>query len=144
MKRKSMAVVFSLILFGTMLVVPRANADLGNEQMFVNIKNGPVEVPGKVLDPGRYDLQFTSLEHNVLEITTANGKEPVGFFEVIPVWRAKATDQTKLELSEPGRDSVARLNEFFYPGDNTGYEFVYPHASTTNQGGAQYECTLTR
>jgi hypothetical protein len=131
MSCKWMAAVFSLFLFGTMLV-PSANADLGNEKMIVKVEKGAVEVPGRVLGPGRYDLQFTSLEHNVLEIRTANGKNAVGFFEVVPVWRAHATNNVKVELSEPSRNSIARVTEFFYPGANTGYEFLYPHGTAYN------------
>jgi len=130
MSCKWIAVVFSLLLFGVTLV-PSASADEGNEKMIVNVEKGAVEVPGRVLGPGRYDLQFTNLEHNVLEIRDANGREAVGFFEVIPVWRANPTDNVTIQLSEPSRNSIARVTEFFYPGVNTGYEFLYPQASTT-------------
>jgi hypothetical protein len=86
MKGSVVALIFCLALFGAVLV-PNASANSGNEEMILTIKKAPVELPGHVLVPGKYDLKFTNLEHNEVVVRTADGSQPVGFFMVIPVTR---------------------------------------------------------
>jgi hypothetical protein len=125
MNRRLVAFVFCLALFGALLV-PSARADEANQEMIVTIKNGALEIPGRVLEPGRYDVKFADLEHQVLLISTADGREPIGFFEVFPISRSHRTNHARLDLSEPAPGAVTRLTDFFYPGSKTGYELEYP------------------
>jgi hypothetical protein len=125
MNYRFLAVVFCLALFGA-LFVPSARADEANQEMIMTIKKGALEVPGRVLQPGKYDLRFADIDQHVLEITTADGREPIGFFEVIPTSRLHRTDNVRLDLSEPAPGSVTRLTDFFYPDMKTGYKFEYP------------------
>jgi hypothetical protein len=130
MNRKLAALVFCLALFGAPLV-PSARADEGNQEMMVTIKNAPLEVPGSVLKPGKYDMRFAGLEHDVVEITTADGSKSIGFFEVLPVSRSHRSDHARLDLSKAAPGSVSRLTDFFYPDMKTGYEFQYSQPRVT-------------
>lgn len=130
MNRKLAALVFCLALFGALLV-PSARADQGNQEMIVTVRNVPLEVPGGVLKPGKYDMRFAGLEHAVVEITTADGSKPIGFFEVIPVSRSHRSDHARLDLSNAAPGSASRLTDFFYPDMKTGYEFQYSQPRVT-------------
>ena len=90
------------------------------------MKKGPVEVPGSVLVPGSYSMEFSDENHGLVLITTADGKRPVGFFEVIPELRDRRSSHVKLQISNPVMGEAPRLDGFFYPNAKTGYEFLYP------------------
>jgi hypothetical protein len=137
MKGSVVALIFCLALFGAVLV-PNASANSGNEEMILTIKKAPVELPGHVLVPGKYDLKFTNLEHNEVVVRTADGSQPVGFFMVIPVTRNRVTNNPKLDIAEPSKGSIARLDEFFYPDLKTGYEFIYAHPQVTAQAATPH------
>ncbi len=123
-KRRILQVVFVVALFGIVLL-PAASAGTGNEEMIVTIKKAPVELPGQVLLPGKYDFKFSNDERQTMEITTADGQHPIGFFEVVPITRPNRLDQAEIDLTKPKPGSVPRIRDFFYPGTKTGYKFLY-------------------
>ncbi len=126
MSRKIFALMFCLAVFGVVFV-PRASA-VNNDEMILNVRKGPVDVPGRVLEPGTYDLCFANLEHTIVFLSTANGREPIGFFPVIPVYRQDRTDNAVIRVSKAPKHAPAAIYSFFYPGRKTGYQFLYPHA----------------
>ncbi len=130
MNYRFLAVVFCLALFGALLV-PSARADEADQKMIMTVRKGAVEVPGRILQPGKYDLKFADVDEHVLEITTADGREPIGFFEVVPISRLRRTDYVRLDLSEAAPGSVTRLSDFFYPDMKTGYKFEYPQPTVS-------------
>jgi hypothetical protein len=132
MRRKLFAMLFSVVMLG-LIGVPNAKADSGNEAINFTVKKGVVELPGRVLTPGTYDMRFLDMEHTVVLVTTANGTEPIGFFDVIPISRDRRRDHVKLEFSEPTKTAPERLMGFFYPDTKTGYEFQYPQPAATLQ-----------
>jgi len=127
MNRKLFAIAFCLVLLGG-IAVPSAKADTGNEEMTFIVKNGPIELPGRVLQPGRYDMKFIDLEHHVVLVTKADGSAPIGFFDVVPISRARLKDNAQLQLSKSAKAAPDRLRDFFYPDLHTGYKFMYPNS----------------
>jgi hypothetical protein len=130
MKRNWFALAFCLMLLGAFFV-PQAKANSGNEEMILTVSKAPLELPGHVLVPGKYDLQFTNLEHNEVLVRSADGTQPVGFFNVIPTTRNHVTDKATLDIAEPAKGAIARLDGFFYPDRTTGYDFIYPQPHVT-------------
>lgn len=130
MRQKLFAMLFSVVLLGLM-IVPNARADSGNQAINFTVKRGDLEVPGRVLTPGRYDMRFLTMEHDVVLITKANGTQPIGFFDVVPISRDRRRDHLKLEFSEATKTAPERLMGFFYPDTRTGYEFQYPQHPAT-------------
>jgi hypothetical protein len=127
MKVKILQIVCVVALFGVVWL-PTANAGTGKQEMIVTIRKAPVEVPGHVLLPGKYEFRFTNDEHEVVSITTADGRHPIGFFTVVPITRPTRLDHAKIELSPAEPGSVARIRGFFYPGAKTGYKFLYANS----------------
>ncbi len=127
MNRKILQVVFVVALFGLVLL-PAARAGTGDEEMIVTIKKAPVELPGQVLLPGKYDFRFVNDERQVVAITTADGQHPIGFFDVVPITRPNRLGQAEIDLTKPKPGSVPRIRDFYYPGTKTGYKFVYSNS----------------
>lgn len=121
--RNLAVIVFSILLAGTVLA-PQALANPGNKEMLLALRH-PVATPNCVLTPGRYDLKLLHTGGEVAGLWSANGREFYGWMSTTPVSRVHRINQARVVLSRP-YDGIARIKEWFYPGDDYGYRFVYP------------------
>ncbi len=120
-------VFLSTLLLAVLGFTTLARADAVNDDFVLSVKHGPLEIPGRVLTPGKYDLRFLDDEHKVLDVSTAAG-EQIGLYEVMPISRATRKDNVQLLLSKPRPGQVTELTGFFYPETKTGYKFEYPRS----------------
>jgi hypothetical protein len=93
--------------------------------------SAPVEIPGIVLAPGKYvfELADNSSDLNLVQIFSedSNGNESlVATIQTIPDYVSKTPDKPLLHFEERPSGSPEAIHSWFYPGDNTGWEFVYP------------------
>ncbi len=124
MNYRLLIAVFALLVLGGMLV-PSARADEDNKEILITV-NRPVEVPTTILPPGRYDLKLLGDGSSVAGLWKADGSHFYGFFETIPVDRNHASGKSKVVLADSGKNAPQRIEEWFYPGDTTGNELLYP------------------
>jgi hypothetical protein len=129
MNRKLWGLLSALVLFGGLLV-PAATATQGNKEVLFTV-NGPIEIPHRVLGPGRYELKLIGFGSPIVGVWNATGTHLYGFFETEPAYRNHATGKTKVVLSGSGKYAPKRLDEWFYPGDNTGNALLYPSVRNT-------------
>src|SRR5216684_917645 len=95
--------------------------------------SGPVEVPGKVLAAGKYVFKIADSEsdRNIVQIFSedAHGDQKlVTTTMAIPDYREDTPEKTIIQFEERPSGSPEAIHSWFYPGDNTGWEFVYPKA----------------
>ena len=93
--------------------------------------SGPVEVPGKVLTPGKYVFKIADSEsdRNIVQIFSedANGAQKlVATVLAIPDYRQETPEKPIVQFEERPSGSPEAIHSWFYPGENTGWEFVYP------------------
>lgn len=93
--------------------------------------SGPVQVPGKVLAPGKYVFQLVDSEadRNIVQIFSenSNGKDTlVATLMVIPDYMENTPDKPIIHFDERPAGAPEAIHSWFYPGQNTGWEFVYP------------------
>jgi hypothetical protein len=120
---KLLAAAFAVTLMGGVLV-PGARADQNNKEVLFRI-NKPMDVPGRVLDPGRYELKLMGDGSPFAGIWNAQGNKFYGFFDTVPVTRDNS-GKLRIDLAGKGKTAPKRLAEWFYPGDKTGNKFLYP------------------
>lgn len=112
------------------LLVPlTAKADDWNKETILTFKQ-PVEVPGMVLKPGSYDFKLLDSisDRNIVQISSADGSH---FYEnvlAIPAFRLETSDKTVVTFEERANGAPDAIATWFYPGDNSGEEFVYQNA----------------
>lgn len=123
MNRRFLSMIFGLLLLSGLLVA-NARADEDNREIVFSI-NHPVEVPTAILTPGRYDLKLVGDGSSIAELWKADGSRFYGFFDTSPVDRNHA-GKTKVVLAASGKNAPERIQEWFYPGDKTGNELLYP------------------
>jgi len=121
-------------------LVPNAAADTWNKKTYITI-NEAVQVPGKVLQPGRYVLKLADSPSNrhIVQIFNDREDQLQTTILAIPNYRLQPTGKTEFGWWETPAGQPKALRAWFYPGDNFGQEFAYPKtealaiATVTNQ-----------
>jgi len=119
-------IVLALCLVATMLA-PVALADQFDKKTVLTV-NEPIQVPGKVLMPGKYVVKlFDSLSNrNIVQIFNEDETEVLATIIAIPNYRLHPTGETHFSYWEAPVNKPVPLKSWFYPGDNFGQEFAYP------------------
>ena len=88
----------------------------------------PVQVPGKVLEPGTYVFKLldSAAERHVVQIFSEDRTKLITTVLAIPNQRLEPAGKTILTYEERPSDQPMALKAWFYPGDNFGQQFVYP------------------
>jgi len=98
----------------------------------------PVEIPGRVLPAGTYvfKLADSMSDRHVVQIFTADESQILATLLTIPDYRLTTTDQTVIKFGEVFPGSPEAIRAWFYPGNSTGQEFVYPKSRATQLSAA--------
>lgn len=122
MKHRTTA--FLVFLF-VALLAPMVHADDPARRVTLRVME-PVEIPGHILQPGRYDLTLWDASNgvNFVRVSCHDQRCQYGWFAVEPVERRKAGD-AEVDVAEPVGKDMERITEWFYPGEKEGYAFVY-------------------
>jgi len=106
-----------------------AHADEWDKTTKITFKE-PVQVPGAVLPAGTYIFRLYDSPSNrhIVRIFKEDQTTLVTTILAIPNYRLEAADKTILTYSERPANKPEALNAWFYPGDNSGQQFVYPKA----------------
>lgn len=101
--------------------------------------SGPVEIPGKVLSAGKYVFQLvdSDSDRNIVQVFSedSDGKEsPVAPLMAIPDYMSETPDKPIVHFEERPAGTPETIHSWFYPGESTGWEFVYPKGETRETG----------
>ncbi len=135
MHGKGARVLFLIVVLGGVLI-PSAAADEGNKEVFFSVR-APLEVPGRVLKPGRYDLKLQGDGSPVAGLWNASGSRFYGYFDTTLVHRYRAPDNVEIVFTRSAKTAPLKLDEWFYPGGDTGNKLLYPSHSTIQVSTAQ-------
>src|SRR2546428_8901039 len=97
--------------------------------------SGPVQIPGKVLAAGKYVFQLldSDSDRNIVQVflEDSNGNESlVATLMAIPDYISDTPDKAIVHFEERPSGTPEAIHSWYYPGDNTGWEFVYPKGET--------------
>ena len=120
------------MLFGALLI-PGARADQWDKKTIVTFGES-VRIPGQVLPAGTYvfKLADTLSDRHIVQIWNTEENQLIAMIRTIPNTRFEAPEQSLFEFEERPSDSPPALKVWFYPGNNTGEEFVYSRYSYSN------------
>lgn len=121
--------VLLFILFGVTFV-PSVLADQWDKKTIVTFSDS-VEIPGQVLPAGTYVFKLANFPTNrhIVQIWNADENEVLATIMTIPNVRFETSDDSLFEFDERPSDSPPALKVWFYPGNNTGEEFIYSNTS---------------
>src|SRR5271170_1254018 len=125
MKQLVLAVA-SIGLLGV-AIVPSARADEWNKKTILTV-NETIQVPNKVLPPGKYVIKLLDSPSNrhVVQIFDGDETHLLTTILAIPNYRLQPTGKTVFGFWETPPGQPKALRAWFYPGDNFGQEFAYP------------------
>ena len=111
------------------ILSPAIKADDWNKKTIVTFADA-VEVPGQVLPAGTYVFKLANSisDRHIVEIWTGDQSQLLATILTIPDYRAETPNKTIFEYDERPGDAPMALHAWFFPGDRTGQEFVYPQS----------------
>lgn len=123
-----------LVMFAISLLVATfaamARADTGFNKRTVVTFTQPVEIPGQVLPAGTYTIELYESFGNrhIVRIYNADRSTLIATVLAIPNQRLTPTSDNVMKFTERPGNAPDALKAWFYPGENSGQEFVYPKA----------------
>jgi hypothetical protein len=108
------------------------SADQWNKKTILTV-NEPIQVPGKVLPPGKYVMRLMDSPSNrhIVQIFDGDERNLQTTILAIPNYRLQPTGETQFGWWETPAGQPKALRSWFYPGDNFGQEFAYPKNEAT-------------
>jgi len=124
---KSMHAFAAAMCLGALTFAPNAMADQWNKRTIITVGE-PIQVPGKVLQPGKYVMRLMDSPSNrhIVQIFNADESQLQTTVLAIPNYRLQPTGRTEFQWWETPAGQPKAMRAWFYPGDNFGQEFAYP------------------
>lgn len=122
--------MIAILVGGALLLsplVPAARADAWNKKTIVDFSQ-PVEIPGVVLQPGKYVMKLVDSQSDRHIVQFSNERENHVYATIlaIPAYRQQPSGKTVITFYEMPGGQPEAIRTWFYPGDNYGQEFAYP------------------
>jgi hypothetical protein len=103
-----------------------AHADEADESTTITFSQ-PIQIPGRVLPAGTYVFKLASTyDLNLVQVFNADRTVLYANLQTIATDRPEPSDHTVVALAEQGAGQPDVLLKWFYPGRETGKEFLYP------------------
>jgi hypothetical protein len=137
---KSLNAFAAAVCLGALTFAPNAMADQWNKRTILTVGE-PIQVPGKVLQPGKYVMKLMDSPSNrhIVQVFNEDESQLQTTILAIPNYRLQPTGKTEFQWWETPAGQPRAMRAWFYPGDNFGQEFAYPKneavsiAAATNQ-----------
>jgi hypothetical protein len=131
MKLSKLSMIAGFIIAFTLIFELAAHADEKNQLTKISFSEA-VQVPGRVLPAGNYQFVLAGdTSPNIVQIFNADGTELFATVQTIPTERARETDGTSITLAQRPDGKPDALVTWFYPGMQTGHEFLYSKSEET-------------
>jgi Protein of unknown function (DUF2911) len=104
-----------------------AHADESDQATTITFSQA-IQVPGQVLPAGTYlfKLVNSDSDQNIVQVFNADRTVLYATLQTISTERQEPTDHTAVALAEQGAGQPDVLLKWFYPGRESGNEFLYP------------------
>jgi hypothetical protein len=115
------------LLLACSIVVPGVRADETNQATKVTFDQA-VQIPGRVLPAGTYwfILPDNIVDHDQVRIYNSDRTIFYGTVLTINAERPQPTEKTAFTFATRDAGQPQALVSWFYPGDTSGHEFLYP------------------
>lgn len=109
------------------VLVPTLKADQENKLTNITIDQS-IDVEGTVLPAGSYVMKLLGSPANRFTVLIYNADENhlIATILAIPAYRLRPTGDSKFMFYESEEGQAPALHTWFYPGDNSGFEFRAP------------------
>jgi hypothetical protein len=121
-------------------LAPSGRADEWNKKTILTV-NEPIQVPNKVLPPGKYVIKLldSPSDRHIVQIFNADENQVQTTILAIPNYRIEPTGKTVFTFWETPPGQPKALRAWFYPGDNFGQEFAYPKSAAVQIAAVSHQ-----
>jgi hypothetical protein len=106
--------------------------------------SAPVAVPGVTLAPGKYLFRLAdTTSRSVVQVLSADGNRPYATFFAVRAERPTPPEKPEVTFMETAAGTPLPIKAWWYPGERTGYEFVYPKEQARRLAKSAKEPVLT-
>jgi hypothetical protein len=124
MKIHKSFIAIGMIIAFSLFFELAAHADEADQTTEITF-NQPIQVPGQVLPAGTYLFKLADDENlDVVQIFSQDRMHLYATLETIPTESRQTLEDTAVTLAQQEAGPNVLL-KWFYPGNNTGHEFVY-------------------
>ena len=88
--------------------------------------SAPVTLPGRTLPTGTYLFRVATPNRNVIQVLSPDGTKVYGTFFAISAHRNVVPEKPEVRFMETASSMPHAVRTWWYPGDSTGFEFIYP------------------
>jgi len=119
-------IVAGLIIAFSLFFELVAHADESDQATTVTFSQ-PIQIPGQVLPAGSYLFRLANpdSDRDIVQIFNVDRTVLYATLQTIPTDREEPTSYTVVTLAEQGGGQPDVLLKWFYPGSETGNEFLY-------------------
>jgi len=123
---RSLILFLGLVLSG-LVFVPTSQADEMNKETILTF-NQPVEIPGTVLRPGTYVVERATPGGNpdVVQFLNKDRNHVYATVIAVPTEATIVPEKPTITFAERRTGAPEAIERWYYPGDITGEQFLYP------------------
>jgi hypothetical protein len=127
----------------SLVILPAAHADEWDQASKLTFSQS-VQIPGRVLPAGTYwfVLADTVGSRNIIHIFNSDRSTLYATVQTITAERPQPTDSTTITFAERELMPTNAIVTWFYPGRNSGHEFVYSHAEGWELAQARHQTVM--
>jgi hypothetical protein len=125
--RKAITFVIAFVVAFVLFFEVSAHADMSDQATQITFSQ-PVQIPGQVLPAGTYWFLLANIseQQDVVQIYNSDRSKLYATLETATIESQEATGHTVVKLAEQESSKPDALVAWFYPGETTGHEFLYP------------------
>ena len=125
--RKAITFMIAFVVAFVLFFEVSAHADMSDQATQITFSQ-PVQIPGQVLPAGTYWFLLANIseQQDVVQIYNSDRSKLYATLETATIESQEATGHTVVKLAEQESSKPDALVAWFYPGETTGHEFLYP------------------
>jgi DNA-binding beta-propeller fold protein YncE len=139
--QKKLMILATMLAFLIILPVARASQeDQATKLTFTK----DVQIPGRVLPAGTYwfILADNNVTPNIVQIFNLDRTMLYATILTINTERSNPTDDTSITFANRGSMQPETIVSWFYPGDESGHEFVYSNQEERELGQVKHHTVM--
>jgi LPXTG-motif cell wall-anchored protein len=143
MLRHVVTLACAVVLLACVMATPSTAQPFDKRTLFTF--SGPVSMPGVTLPAGKYLFRLANPDsgRSVVQVLNAEGTKPFGMFFAMRAERFEPASTPEVRFMETAAGMPAAIKTWWYPGERSGYEFVYPKDQARRLAQGASEPVLT-
>jgi hypothetical protein len=126
------------------LISAVAHAQPSDKRTFFTFSR-PITLPGLTLPPGKYIFRLADdqTSRKVIQVVSSDGTKPYAMLLTVANERRDLPKDAEVSFLETAARTPSAVRAWWYPGERTGYEFIYPRAQARQLAQSTGSSVLT-